>query len=57
MTNETDHVLEFITRSVWENMPLPVQHQAKRCLPEALEALITGAAAAGYVPKNIDSPI
>ncbi len=34
--------LSFIHNTVWADLPEPVQHQAKRCLMDALGALIAG---------------
>lgn len=40
--NGTDHALSFILHTGWNDLPSEVQHQAKRCLLDALGALIAG---------------
>ncbi len=45
MKTPTDDVLRFIHRTTWEDLPPEVQHQSKRCLLDALGALIAGTAA------------
>jgi len=44
MKTPTDAVLRFIQESTWEALPTEVQHQSKRCLLDALGALIGGTA-------------
>lgn len=38
----TPQVLQFIRQTTWEDLPSPVQHQAKRCLLDGMGALIAG---------------
>lgn len=38
----TQTVLNYITDLTWETLPAPVRHQSKRCLLDALGALIAG---------------
>jgi 2-methylcitrate dehydratase PrpD len=40
--NPNDAVIQFILGLAWRDLPLPVQHQAKRCLLDALGALLAG---------------
>lgn len=40
--NLTDRVIEFVLNVEWHKLPAAVQHQAKRCLMDALGALIAG---------------
>lgn len=40
--NPNDTVIQFILGLAWRDLPLPVQHQAKRCLLDALGALLAG---------------
>lgn len=37
-----DHTIDFIRTTTWDDLPHPVQHQARRCLLDALGALIAG---------------
>lgn len=37
------HVLQFIRQTRWQQLPQAVQHQSRRCLLDALGALIAGA--------------
>jgi len=41
--NANDTVIRFIRESAWERFPDDVRHQAKRCLLDALGALLAGA--------------
>jgi 2-methylcitrate dehydratase PrpD len=41
--NETDHVIDFIRGLKWDELPIDLRHQSKRCLLDALGALIAGA--------------
>lgn len=41
--NSTDHAIQFILKTTWADLPGTVQHQARRCLLDALGALIAGA--------------
>ena len=41
--NPNDRVIEFIQGMDWKQLPKEVQHQAKRCLLDALGALLAGA--------------
>lgn len=45
MKTPTDAVLRFIQQTTWDALPTEVQHQSKRCLLDALGALIGGTAA------------
>ncbi len=45
METPTDAVLRFIQETTWDALPPEVQHQSKRCLLDALGALIAGTAA------------
>lgn len=38
----TDHAIQFILKTTWADLPEAVQHQARRCLLDALGALIAG---------------
>ena len=38
----TSHAIDFTLNTRWDNLPDAVQHQAKRCLMDALGALIAG---------------
>lgn len=40
--NGTDCTIQFILETTWEDLPSAVQHQARRCLLDALGALIAG---------------
>ena len=40
--NLTDRVIQFILDTQWRDLPAEVQHQTKRCLLDALGALIAG---------------
>jgi 2-methylcitrate dehydratase PrpD len=40
--NLTDKVIQFILDTAWHNLPAEVQHQTRRCLLDALGALIAG---------------
>jgi 2-methylcitrate dehydratase PrpD len=40
--NGTDTAIQFILQATWANLPGEVQHQARRCLLDALAALIAG---------------
>jgi 2-methylcitrate dehydratase PrpD len=40
--NPNNAVIRFILDLSWRDLPLPVQHQAKRCLLDALGALLAG---------------
>ncbi len=42
MPSLTDHVVDFILNIQWVDLPVEVQHQAKRCLLDTLGALIAG---------------
>jgi 2-methylcitrate dehydratase PrpD len=42
--NLTDKTLQFILDASWQGLPVEVRHQAKRCLLDALGALIAGTA-------------
>jgi 2-methylcitrate dehydratase PrpD len=42
--NLTDKVIQFILDTEWQNLPPEVQHQTRRCLLDALGALIAGTA-------------
>jgi 2-methylcitrate dehydratase PrpD len=42
--NLTDKVIQFILDTEWHNLPAEVQHQTRRCLLDALGALIAGTA-------------
>ena len=42
--NLTDKAIQFIENTSWQGLPAEVQHQAKRCLMDALGALIAGTA-------------
>ncbi len=42
MGDLTSHAIDFTLDTRWENLPDTVQHQAKRCLMDALGALIAG---------------
>lgn len=39
----TDRVIQFVRELRWEKLPQDIRHQAKRCLLDALGALIAGA--------------
>jgi 2-methylcitrate dehydratase PrpD len=39
----TDRVIRFIREVTWEDLPLDVRHQSKRCLLDTLSATIAGA--------------
>jgi 2-methylcitrate dehydratase PrpD len=38
----TDCALRFIIEKNWEDFPLDVQHQSKRCLLDTLGAMLAG---------------
>jgi len=38
----TSHAIDFTLNTRWADLPETVQHQAKRCLMDALGALIAG---------------
>ena len=38
----TERVIEFILNADWDNFPHEIQHQSKRCLMDALGAMIVG---------------
>jgi len=38
----TDQAIHFVLHTTWQDLPLPVQHQAKRCLLDLLGALLAG---------------
>jgi len=38
----TDHAIEFTLNTRWQDLPVEVQHQSKRCLMDTLGALIAG---------------
>jgi 2-methylcitrate dehydratase PrpD len=40
--NGTDYTLKFIREITWADLPVAAQHQARRCLLDALGALIAG---------------
>lgn len=40
--NHTDHVIQFVTQTGWQDLPEAVQHQSRRCLLDALGAMIAG---------------
>jgi 2-methylcitrate dehydratase PrpD len=40
--NPTDHVIGFATQTRWQDLPEAVRHQSRRCLLDALGALIAG---------------
>jgi 2-methylcitrate dehydratase PrpD len=42
MGDLTSHAIDFTLNINWENLPVAVRHQAKRCLMDALGALIAG---------------
>ncbi|MCP3954244.1 MAG: MmgE/PrpD family protein [Desulfobacterales bacterium] len=42
MPSLTDHVVDFTLNIQWADLPVEVQHQAKRCLLDTLGALIAG---------------
>ena len=42
MHSLTDHAIDFTLHTSWEDLPVKVRHQAKRCLLDALGALIAG---------------
>jgi len=42
MPSLTDHAIDFALRTRWEDLPAKVQHQSRRCLLDALGALIAG---------------
>ena len=42
MGSLTSHAIHFTLNTRWENLPVGVQHQAKRCLMDALGAIIAG---------------
>ena len=42
MGHLTSHAIDFTLKTRWEDLPAAVQHQAKRCLMDALGALIAG---------------
>jgi len=42
--NLTDKVIQFVLETEWHNLPAEVQHQTRRCLLDALGALIAGTA-------------
>ncbi len=42
MTELTWHAIDFTKNTVWHDLPEKVRHQAKRCLMDALGALIAG---------------
>ncbi len=42
MGHLTSHAIDFTLKTRWEDLPAVVQHQAKRCLMDALGALIAG---------------
>ena len=39
---KSDQVVQFVIQAEWRNLPGEVQHQARRCLLDALGALIAG---------------
>ncbi len=52
--NYTDHAIEFIQTLNWEELPPDLRHQSKRCLLDALGALIAGAQTpAGHIMAKI----
>ena len=42
MNNPTDGVIRFVLDTQWQNMPVDVQHQSKRCLLDTLGAMLAG---------------
>jgi len=42
MESPTDYVIRFILDTNWQNIPIDVQHQSKRCLLDTLGALLAG---------------
>ena len=42
MESPTDYVIRFILDTNWQNIPIDVQHQSKRCLLDTLGELLAG---------------
>jgi 2-methylcitrate dehydratase PrpD len=42
LQSPTDHAIAFTLHTRWENLPVEVRHQAKRCFLDTLGALIAG---------------
>jgi 2-methylcitrate dehydratase PrpD len=42
MESPTDYVIRFILDTDWQNVPIEVQHQSKRCLLDTLGAMLAG---------------
>jgi 2-methylcitrate dehydratase PrpD len=49
-----EHVIHFIRDTRWSQLPQPVKHQARRCLLDAMGALLAGAVTpAGHLVSDI----
>ncbi len=42
MQSVTDHAIDFTLKTRWEDLPIEVKHQSKRCLLDTLGALVAG---------------